>query len=459
MPPSRWTVVFLLLTLYFSLSLMGCLSIDLTPLQAQVFYLKTKGSLDNIRPFVHPEGRGHPLMAGSARVDITPPVGTPLAGYGNRMGRGSIGIHDRLYTRAVAMSNGDQTVIILANDLLAITDDLFKAVYKKITREIPLKPNALMISASHTHSGPGALAKKFWESFATGPFDPNLFEDTTQRMARAALEAYQRMKPARLGGGIIPVPELIRNRMVEGGPVDPSLGFIVIETLDQTATVYLVNYSAHPTVLKDNNYLISGDFPGAIERRLEEDLGVIALYTAGAVADLTANPPPASDDFGKAEKMGMMLADKLLEATQSVEYREQVRIGAVQATIDLPPTQIKLGPSLRLASTLGNLFFDRETVIQAILIGDILLLGVPCDLSSEIGLEIKKHAQDYGLHALIIGFANDYIGYVIPGKHYYADAYETRMSFNGPYMDAYLKEVSFELIQSLIVHRQTRGGD
>jgi hypothetical protein len=388
-------------------------------------------------------------MLGVTRVDITPPVGTPLAGYGSRKGRGSTGIHDRLYARAVALSDGDQTVILLANDLLAITDDIRTAVYQKINREISLKPDSIMISASHTHSGPGALAKRFWESFATGPFEQSVFEEITQKMARAAVEAYQGMKPARLGSGSVQVPDLISNRMVVDGPRDPDLSFLVIKTVDPGVTAYVANYSAHPTVLKDNNDLISGDFPGALERHLEETPGVIALYTAGSVADMTANPPEGTDDFEKADKMGRALANKILEALPSVVYRDHARIGSVLATVQLPSTQVKLGRH-RLASSLGNLFFDRQTVIQAIRVGDSLLLGVPCDLSSEIGLEIKQQARSHGLNAIVVGFANDYIGYVIPEKYYYTNAYEARMSFNGPYMDRYLKEISLELIKKLI---------
>jgi hypothetical protein len=425
----------------------------------QAPYLKTRALLKGVQPRLGQNPSAQPFLAGAARVEITPPVGIPLAGYGNRMGRGLTGIHDPLYTRALALSDGSQTVVILANDLLAITDDLYKAVYKKVNREISLQPDALMISGSHTHSGPGALAKRFWEGFAAGSFEPEFFEETTRRMAQAALAAYQNMRPARLGGGSIAVPELIRNRMVPDGPTDPALSFLVLKTLDPMMTFYLVNYSAHPTVLKDDNYQVSGDFPGALSRRLEEDTGVIALYTAGAVADMTANPSPGGDDFEKAEKMGRILADKVLEASQAVIYQDHARIGAVLTVVHLPPTQIKLGVDRRLASPFGNLFFDRESMVQAILIEDYFLLGVPCDLSAEIGLEIKQQARSYQLNALIIGFANDYMGYIIPNRYYETNAYESRMSFNGPYMDLYLKEVSFELMKKLIESNQIRSNE
>lgn len=438
-------------------ALSSCLSIDLTPLGEQPAYLKTQKSLEKIGSLLQPNQAPQPLLAGAARIDITPPVGTPLAGYGNRKGRGSIGIHDRVYTRALALSDGNQAVIILANDLLAITDDIHKAVHKKISREISLRPDNLMISATHTHSGPGALAKRFWEGFAAGPYDPDLFEVTTDKMAEAALIAYREMRPARLGGASIPVPDLIRNRMVKDGPTDPDLAFLIIQTLDRLSTFYLVNYSAHPTVLKDSNDLISGDFPGALESELEQGVGAIALYTAGAVADQTANPPPGMDDFERMQKMGGILAERVRGASALSKPQDRIRIGAIIAPIYLPPTQVRVGTGRRLASPLGNLFFDRETTIQAILLGDYVLLGVPGDLGSEIGLEIKSKAEAQGLKAIIVGFANDYIGYIIPSKYYFTGAYEARMSFNGPYMDRYLKEVSFKLIESLAVYRQVRG--
>ena len=450
----RPIVVFSLIALLLA----GCLSIDATPLREQAPYLQTKQLLEKLQPVGGPNRSAEPLLTGVAKVEITPPTGIPLAGYGKRKGRSSTGIHDPLYTRALALSDGSQTVVILANDLLAITDDLYKAVYKKVSREIPLKPDALIISASHTHSGPGALAKKFWEGFAAGPFEPEFFEATTRKMASAVVSAYHHMRPARLGGGSIAVPEMIRNRMIADGLTDPALSFLVLKTSDPVTTIYWVNYSAHPTILKDDNYDVSGDFPGALSRRLEEDKDVTALYTAGAVADMTANPPPGKDDFEKAEKMGRILAEKVLDASQSVVYQDRVRVETVLVPIHLPPTQLKLGVDRRLATPLGNLFFDRESMVQAILIGDYFLLGVRCDLSAEIGLEIKQQAKNYQLHALIIGFANDYIGYIIPQKYYSSNAYESWMSFNGPYMDVYIKEIIFDLMQKFIESGQPRSG-
>jgi hypothetical protein len=82
-------------------------------------------------------------------------------------------------------------------------------------------------------------------------------------------------------------------------------------------------------------------------------------------------------------------------------------------------------------------------------VADQVLLGVPADLSSEIGRRIKAYALGQGLRVFIIGFANDYVGYVIPRERYDTDEYEARMSFNGPHMGQYLQEVAFQMIDAL----------
>lgn len=424
----------------------GCLSIDRTPLEDQSFFQDSRAWLSS--PARAPIQVPQELRAGAARVEITPPAGVPLAGYGKRLGQGATGVHDRLYTKALALSNGQQQVILVTSDLLAITHEITEAVYKGITREIPLVPEALMVTASHNHSGPGALARKFWEGFAAGRYDPELFDRITDAMVRAAVQAYRRMAPAGISGGFLPVPEHIRNRMVPGGPVDPALSFLKIRPR-QGSPITLVNYSAHATVLPAANDQFSGDYPGALQRWLESRTGGMVLFTAGAVGDQAPRPPAGQDFFERSEKMGRQLAHAVLGAPPGAPQQTIVPIIAAHRKIPLPPTQLRIEPGHRLPFFLGDFLFDRWTVIQVIRIGQTLLVGVPCDLSSEAGLAIKQYARQRNLNAVIVGFANDYIGYVIPEKYYDTDAYEARLSFNGPYMGSYLKQVVFRLVDQV----------
>ena len=58
------------------------------------------------------------LKAGFARIDITPPLGTRLVGY-PRIRRAE-GILDPLLATAVAVSDGENTAIMMSIDLIGI---------------------------------------------------------------------------------------------------------------------------------------------------------------------------------------------------------------------------------------------------------------------------------------------------------------------------------------------------
>ena len=87
---------------------------------------------------------------------------------------------------------------------------------------------------------------------------------------------------------------------------------------------------------------------------------------------------------------------------------------------------------------MGRLFFEGRAEIHLLRIGRTLLVGIPGDVGTEIGLGWKATARDAGNDALVIGFANGYIGYVMPTSYYDKPIYEARMAFHGPYVADYL---------------------
>jgi hypothetical protein len=136
--------------------------------------------------------------------------------------------------------------------------------------------------------------------------------------------------------------------------------------------------------------------------------------------------------------MGRELARRVLKsAARSSSLMTSVVAGA-KVTVDLPDPQVKVGTNRRLPVWMGRALLDDTTSIQVMRIGPILLLGVPCDLGAEIGLALKRYARSRGFDAIVVGFTNDYIGYVIPDKYYAWPTYEAFMSFNGPYMEDFM---------------------
>ncbi|MBI3812529.1 MAG: neutral/alkaline non-lysosomal ceramidase N-terminal domain-containing protein [Nitrospirae bacterium] len=416
----------------------GCLSIDYTPLDQQPFFHKTEQALNALALKAPDESSPGPLRIGTAKVDITPPIGLPLAGYGART---STGIHDPILARALAVSNGQNTVVLVSLDLLAITDDLFDSVLRKVRADVPLPEDHLLITATHTHSGPGNIGKRFWETLAAGPYNDAVFERTTDGTARAVIEAYRHLRPATMAYGRVDAGEFILNRMIRGGPIDPDLSFLAFKTPEGRPIAYLVNFSAHPTLLRSTNRLLSGDFPAVVSRILEESQApdeIVALYISGAVADQRAHPPNGKNVFERAERMGRELAERILTAESRRPVQNNLEVSSDRIPLELPPPQIKMNASHRLPIWMGRALLDRSSSIQVVRIGRTLFLAVPCDLGSEIGMSLKHYAGVKGFDAIVAGFANDYIGYVISGKYYSSPVYEAFMSFNGPYMGDYL---------------------
>jgi len=428
--------------LFLTSFLWGCLSIQEVQLDHADFYKATLSEVNRIPP-ARPIASHPTLLAGAAKVALPLSPGLPMAGYGKRAGTAK-GTHDPLFARALALKQGEERVLLISVDLLAITDEMRSAVFRKIQGNRPFPSRGLMISSTHTHSGPGGLSSGFLEQFSAGPFNRDYFEELTDTIADAALRAAGALKPARISYGTAAAPDLIRNRMNPSGPVDPEVHFIEIlgEVGQPIAT--LVNFSAHATVLKPDNLYFSGDYPGFLEAALEEH-GGIALFTAGSVADQTPHPIMGLDGYPQAESMGRALAQKIRDSRRTLP-EEISPLFAQTLSIQLPPTQVKVRPDRRLASFLSRPFFNSQTMIQAIRIGPIILVGIPADVSVVLGEKIKAHARERGMEAIIIGFANDYIGYLLPHDLYLTDAYEARMSFHGPQMGEYFLEMAERLI-------------
>ncbi|HUK57354.1 MAG TPA: neutral/alkaline non-lysosomal ceramidase N-terminal domain-containing protein [Nitrospiria bacterium] len=434
-----------------ALSLTGCLSIDYTPIDRQPFFHRTAHTLDALPRTPPAEHARGPFRIGTAKIEITPPVGLPLAAYGARI---STGVHDPIMARALAMSDDRETVVLVSVDLLAVTDDFFYSISQKVRAEIPIPEDHLLISATHTHSGPGNLGKRFWESLAAGPYNDGIFEMTTSRVARAAVQAYRRLRPASVSYGRVDAGDRIMNRMIKGGPTDPELSFLVFKSPEGRTLAYLVNFSAHPTLLRSTNRLLSGDFPAVVSRVLEErvkpdDPDLVALYTSGAVADQRPRPPDGHNVFERAERMGRDLAERIQRAGGREPAQDRVEISSRMIRMELPPPQIKLNASRRLPVWMGRALLSDTALIQVVQIGPTLLFGVPCDLGSEIGITLKQYARTKGFEAMVVGFSDSYVGYVISDKYYASPAYEAFMSFNGPYMEDYLTYILEKMTDGL----------
>jgi len=240
-------------------------------------------------------------MAGSAQVKITPEGALPLAGFDDP--RSGLRVLDDLYTKALVLRHEKKTMALVSLDLLWISrgfcDDLREWAY----RELGLEKNSLMVTATHTHSGPQTREL----SFDGCPIDIHYLNLVAQKTRLVIQQAFAALTPSKIeyGSGhtniavnrrkIIVDPDKLKkfqwrhkvaNRPNPRGLKDDSLSIIWITPLDDGPTTALINTACHPCIWRGQMY--SADFPGYLADALTEyiDRPVRSIFLQGFSGNL-----------------------------------------------------------------------------------------------------------------------------------------------------------------------------
>jgi neutral ceramidase len=402
--------------------------------------------------------------AGWSSRSITPPTGTPLAGFGARKGKPSTGVHDEIFVKALAVSDGTDKAVIVGADMLIIPENVAEMVRLRVSKQTKLTANDILFNASHNHSGPGAFAPGLASKLFNGPYDANLPEFLAGAFTAAIVQACRSLEPAKLTYGSIDAPEFIRNRTRKDGTVDSELSYMLIEQQDGDRC-FMVSYSAHPTVLGSDNMQFTGEYPGFLMRRITEQTGAEAIYLGGAVGSMSPRPPEAKEPFNRCRAMGTTLADKVLQATAgTASFKDKVDVASIGVPIRLPPFQLRLGKNWRVSKFLFPILgIDADGWMHTVRIGDIVLVGTPADYCGEISVDLKSRLQNCIGDLWVLSFNGDYVGYISPDKYYYDKdeqggyGYERGvMSWIGPDQEAFTVSLIMHMIDALFPEFQMK---
>lgn len=456
--PRRW------LRLGLVIVLAGALLLGPWPISGK-HWLGTRyaqATFDRIQA-ISPRQPAGPLRFGAARIPLPHEVGQPLAGYGGRRPKASASAPRPLYARAITLGNSHETVTLLSAEILLPLPELRDAVLDRTG----LDPREVYFTATHTHSGTGGYASTTVHQFVLGDFDRDILEAMADAMAQAVLRSRRDLRPATLRAGVAMLTDeqgsLMENRITYE-PLDCRLGLVHIEAVDGGPAALLMTFDAHATCLDKTNHQLCGDYPGVLQRQMETgDEGfAVAMFAAGAMGsarfrpDLRNVPDPH-------EAMGRRLARRAREATETLDREpaklalaagpvRRARICSTIVAVDLPDPQVRLGAHLRLSPVASSLLHDRRTFLHVLRVGPVILTGWPGDYSTELAGQLT-HRWDRreGLIHLSTSFNGDYIGYLLPRRHWESDDYEARsMSIFGPWCGEYLTEVSDRCIARIM---------
>jgi hypothetical protein len=415
------------------------------------------------------------LRAGAYAQDVTPEK-FPISVNGNFTDRLATSAHDPLHARCLVLDDGKTRVALVVVDSCMVPREIIDAAKARAEKKTGIPAANMLISATHTHTAPTLR-----EAFQSKP-DPAYLELLTEGIAKGIEKANANLVPARLARGVGQEPNQVFNRrwkmkqnvvntdpfggttdkvkmnpghlnpglLEPAGPTDPAVTVLSVRTIKDEPLALYANYSLHyvgdmPALSAD----YFGVFAELAGRKLKAGPGFVAMLSNGTSGDINninvKEPAPKLKPGERSRLVADAVAEAGLKGLAGVRHSGNVSLKVATAALDLPvrkPTAAEVERARAiLAKAEGRPLegleevYARETVLlagypdtvnlvlQVIRIGDMAIVGIPCEVFVEIGLEIKK-SSPFPI-TCVVSLANGYNGYLPTPEHHAVGGYET----------------------------------
>ena len=454
------------------------------------------------------------FRAGAATSNITPWLGLSI--NGGMRDRIASHVHDELQARCLVLDDGKRRIAIVVADSCMIPREILDAAKKRVNERSGLPLDRMLMCATHTHSAPAAAGV-----FQSEP-DPEYQLYLERKLADSVLRAVQQLAPARIGWGVGQVEQHVFNRrwkmkpgkispdpfggtadqvrmnppsgspdLVEpAGPTDPRVLVLSVQHQDGRPLAVLANYALHYVGGVGAGH-ISADYFGRFAKELEhlvragrQDPPFVAMISNGASGDINnidfRKRPPAREPYEQIMKVADDVANEVFRVCGTIEHRPHATLAMRQAVLELAvrrPGKKEVEKAQKiLAGAEGHALgrrpeiYARETVLlsrypekvklvlQALRIGDLALVSIPCEVFVEIGLELAKSSPFRP--TCVIQLANGYNGYLPTVKQHELGGYETWRA-RSSYLEV---EAAPRIVKSLTgmleeLHQEARTAD
>lgn len=401
-------------------------------------------------------------------IDITPSYPVFMAGYASRCEK-SKGVRDAIEGVIMWLDIDDVKNLFITLDLSNLDYAFVHEIRNEIVKQLPIDKDKIVISATHTHSGPVIVTRNEHQ-----PVCPQYRKEVQEKIIQCALSSYGKEKEvARIvySHGISSGFYGNRNHLDKYG--DNNIYVIKMKDEQNNNIGAIVNISCHSTVLGEEQYELSGDLIASLRRNLASCFHVVPLLTNGNAADMSNRLYRRADIDDELVYMSNGIANQIMtfspeeqitlakemirQFTYTVKYEENVDkyhvlkqqlLEKVKKTNDheekrLLQSQIK-SCERKIASPNVNLTF--ETTIWKC--GDVEIVILPCELASMLGKQIKEASA--AKVCFIWGYANGLTGYVIEAScfHQGVEGASTRLP------KGYAEEYVAKIIQHLFDNEQ-----
>jgi putative membrane-bound dehydrogenase-like protein len=417
------------------------------------------------------------FRAGAAVVDVTP-LQFPVFVNGGMVSRSATKVVTRLKARAIVLDDGRERLGIVVVDSCMMPRELLDEAKKLAARRTKIKPDRMLIAATHTHTAPASMGCLGTDA------DPSYVTYLRARIGDALVAAEANLEPAQVGWAVenaekftairrwIRRPDRIAedpfgnptvranmhagsnwdNVTGESGPEDPNLSLISFQSLDGRPIAVLANFSMH---YFSGQQPLSADYFGLFSEGLAAQMTqddnfppFVGMMSHGCSGDIWrrdyTQPAESQIPHKTIESYTEGLLNIAMKAYRAITYRADVDLAMAEARLNLKyrvPDKQRLEWASRIVKEMGNRLpktrlevyareqiilharQSTEIVVQAIRIGDIGIATTPTETYALTGLKLKL--QSPLRKTMVIELANGADGYIPPPEQHLLGGYNT----------------------------------
>ncbi|MGB4985480.1 MAG: neutral/alkaline non-lysosomal ceramidase N-terminal domain-containing protein [Erysipelotrichaceae bacterium] len=364
-------------------------------------------------------------------------------------------------------------------DVIAVDDDFVDQV-KCLLSKYGFEKDNIIICATHTHSGPTGLLDTskplyFGLDKIFGIKDDDIINAYLKAIELSVASSLEDMQPFKMGFTKSVLNSEYSNRHDIQYSYDNDI--LVISFITKNNKKGLIyNLSCHPTILNGNSKIMSPDFCGVVENKLEGYQ--VCAFINGSAGDVSTRFTRKSSGVDQLEITGAAISNKIMDMIKNINYHTVNNIGIFNWKYDVlckefdseevakkklddaqhmlksckDINQIRLLQSLVEGATLNLLYaknpnkIDRCNFNIAMLkINDLKLVAIPGELFSHLGKLLK---DKYGCS--IMGYTNGYNLYIVDEKGYEKDCYESKTSlFKKGEAEKLIKFISDKIVDTI----------
>jgi hypothetical protein len=401
------------------------------------------------------------MLAGVCRVDITPPLGLPLRAWAARNARARAAREPLLAQALVVDDGAGGQAAVVAIDLPHVGRGLTNAVRERVHTTTGIPREAVLLNASHTHSGPpldlGAGVSWTPEDLEYARYSAVLPDYITG----AIYGAFHARHQARVASGSGRVAGVSVNRVRHADAIDDSVQVLRIDRQDGSPLAILSSFACHGTCIAGHVPEWNADFAAPLRLAVQRELpGSECLFVQGCAGDIApwdfwmGNPSPRPHTYANRDELGERVGLEVARVAAGLRTMDNARVAAAsrtlllrrrqlrwdQAELDLIERALRAQPDpdypelwpeqMHTANSAQKcpLTYQRGAVamyqnmrrrkdeplqaeVQTIAIGDAAISANPFELFNGPGLEIRARSPFSGA-TFVLGYSNDYLGYL-----------------------------------------------